>query len=66
MAAHAHVQVGRGHVDAVPVGLQQDVGEDRQRRARTDDALDLLQAFEELFLAEMKFHTGGAGAKWPA
>ncbi len=29
-----------------------------QRRAGADHALDLLQAFEELFFAEMEFHTG--------
>src|SRR5256885_10905400 len=42
-----HFSVGR---------LQQNVGKNRQRSARADDVLDLLQTFEELFFSGAKLH----------
>jgi hypothetical protein len=39
-------------------GLEQDVGKNRQRRARADDILDLLQTFEQLFFGDAKLHEG--------
>ena len=55
-AAHADVEIGRGQVDFVAVGLQQDVRKNRQRRARADDVLNLLQTFEQFFFRDAKFH----------
>ena len=57
-SAHADVQIGRGQMDFVAFGLQQDVGKNRQRRARADDVLHLLQTFEQLFFRDAKFHDG--------
>ena len=60
-AAHADVEIGRGQVHLIAVGLQQDVGKNRQRRARADDVLNLLQTFEKLFFRNAKFHENGCG-----
>ena len=54
--AHSDIQVGRGQVDLVPVGLQKHVGKDRKRRPRANDVLDLLQSFEQFFFGNAKFH----------
>src|ERR1041385_630839 len=38
------------------VGMQQNVGKNRQSRAGTDYVLDLLQTFEQFFFGNTKFH----------
>ena len=60
-AAHADVEVGRRQANFTAVGLQKDVGKNRQRGARADDVLNLLQTFEKLFFRNAKFHEGGMG-----
>ena len=54
--AHTDVEIGRGEANLVAVRLQQNVGKNRQRRARADDVLNLLQTFEKLFFGDAKFH----------
>ena len=49
-------------MDFVAFGLQQNVGKNRQRRARADHVLDLLQTFEQFFFRDAKFH-GRQGAR---
>ena len=61
-AAHADIEIGRRQADFVAVGLQQNVGKNRQGRARADDVLDLLQTFEQLFFGDAKFHEGRRSA----
>ena len=40
----------------IALGLQQNVGKNRQGRARADDVLNLLQTFEEFFFRDAEFH----------
>ena len=61
-AAHADIEIGRRQANFTPVGLQEDVGKNRQRGARADDVLNLLQTFEKLFFRNAKFHEGGWGS----
>src|SRR5207247_2624493 len=44
--AHADIEIGGREMNHFTIGLQKDVGKNRQRRARTDDVLHLLQTFE--------------------
>jgi hypothetical protein len=39
-------------------GLEQNVGENRERRPGADDILNLLQTFEQLFFGGAEFHDG--------
>jgi hypothetical protein len=43
-------------MDFVAIRLEQDVRKNRQGRARADYILNLLQAFEQLFFGDAKFH----------
>ena len=58
-SAHADIEIGRGQVNFIAIRLQQDIGKNRQRRARADDVLNLLQTFEEFFFRDAKFHESG-------
>jgi hypothetical protein len=55
-AANADVKIGRREMDFVLAGLQQNVGKDRKSGAGADYILDLLQAFEQFFFRNAKFH----------
>lgn len=57
-STHAHVEVGGGEVDFVAFGLQENVRKNRQRRARADHVLNLLQTFEQFFFRGAEFHDG--------
>ena len=55
-SAHADVEIGRRQANFAAVRLQENVGKNRQRRARADDVLNLLQTFEQLFFRDAEFH----------
>ena len=55
-STNANVQVCRRQLNFAIACLQQDVGKNRQRGARANDILDLLQTFEELFFCSTELH----------
>ena len=57
-SANADIEIRGREMHFAVGGLEQDVGKNRQRRARADDILDLLQTFEQLFFRDAKLHEG--------
>src|SRR5207253_9845922 len=57
-SANTDIEISGRKMHFAVGGLEQDVGKNRQRRARADDILDLLQTFEQLFFGDAKLHEG--------
>src|SRR5207237_9791399 len=62
-AADTDVEIGCREMYFVAVRLTQNVGKDRKSGARADHVLDLLQAFEQFFFGDTKFHYEGLRCK---
>lgn len=56
LAADADVEVGGGQLEEAAVGLNQNIGKNREGGPVADDMLDLLEPFEESFPFDLEFH----------
>ena len=62
-AADTDIEIGCREMDFVAVRLKQNVGKDGKSGAGADHVLDLLQAFEQFFFRDTKFHYDGLRCK---
>jgi hypothetical protein len=51
-AGYRYIEIGGGQRKAPITGLQQNIGQDRERRSRPDDVLNGLKANEQLILGD--------------
>jgi hypothetical protein len=52
----ADIQIRSGKLQAISLGHDQHIGQNRKRRATADDVLYFLQPFEERFFGDSKLH----------
>src|SRR4029077_10845580 len=62
-AADTDIEIRCGQMDFVAVRLKQNIGKDGKSGAGADHVLDLLQAFEQFFFRDTKFHYDGLRCK---
>src|SRR6266487_1563844 len=62
-AADTDIEIGCREMDFVAVRLKQNVGKDGKSGAGADHVLNLLQAFEQFFSRDTKFHYDGLRCK---
>src|SRR5919197_945808 len=55
-ATHTNIEIGCGKMNFVAVRLQKNIGKNGKSGAGANDVLDLLQAFEQFFFRDTKFH----------
>ena len=58
MTPQSDFEIGREQFDLIPVGLDQDIRENRDRVLSLDDSLEQLQFAKQIGLAYDQFHVG--------